>query len=115
MTNWADSLAHRPSVSRDGSRLLVGKNRQWSDAYISELKDNGTRLDSPKRLTSSESSNGVTGWTRDSGTALLMSNRAGRFQIYKQRIDADAPELLASSPDNQLFPAFSPDAAWILY
>jgi eukaryotic-like serine/threonine-protein kinase len=115
ITNWADSLAHSPSVSRDGSRLLVGKNRQWNDAYISELKDNGTRLDSPKRLTSSESGNVVTGWTRDSGTVLLMSDRAGRFQIYKQRIDTDAPELLATSPDNQLYPAFSPDAAWILY
>jgi serine/threonine protein kinase len=115
MTNWADSLAHDPSVCRDGSRLLVGKNRQRNDAYISELKDNGTRLDSPKRLTSNDSRNGVTGWTRDGGTVLLMSNRAGRFQIYKQRIDADAPELLASGPDNLLYPSFSPDAAWILY
>jgi eukaryotic-like serine/threonine-protein kinase len=115
MTNWADSIAHRPSVSRDGGRLVVGKNRQWNDAYIGELKDNGTRLDSPKRLTSNDSSNGVTGWTRDSGTVLLMSNRAGRFQIYKQTIDSDAPELLVSSPDNLLFPAFSPDSAWILY
>jgi Tol biopolymer transport system component len=116
MTNWADSDAHRPSASRDGSRLLVGKNRQWNDAYISELKDNGTRLDSPKRLTSDDSGNGgVTGWTRDSGTVLLMSNRAGRFQIYKQRIDEDAPELLVGSPDNLLFAVFSPDAAWVLY
>jgi serine/threonine protein kinase/Tol biopolymer transport system component len=115
ITHWADSFAHRPSVSRDGSRLLVGKNRQWNDAYIGELKNNGTRLDSPKRLTSSDSGNGVTGWTRDSGTVLLMSNRAGRFQIYKQRIDADAPELLVGSPDDLLFPAFSPDETWILY
>ena len=115
MTNWADSLAHSPSVSRDGSRLLVGKNRQRNDVYISELKDNGTRLESPKRLTSNDSSNVVTGWTRDGGTVLLMSNRAGRFQIYKQRIDADAPELLATSPDDLFYPSLSPDAAWILY
>ena len=115
MTNWADSLAHNPSVSRDGSRLVAGKNRQWNETYIGELKDKGTRLDSPKRLTSSDSGNVVVGWTRDSGSVLLMSNLAGRFQIYKQRIDADAPELLASSPDNLLYPSFSPDAAWILY
>jgi len=115
ITNWADSLAHDPSVSRDGSRLLAGKNRQRNDAYIGELKDNGTRLDSLKRLTSSDSSNAVTGWTPDGRTVLLMSNRAGRFQIYKQRIDADVPELLASSPDNLLYPSFSPDAAWVLY
>ncbi len=115
ITNWADSLAHSPSVSRDRTRLLVGKNHQWNDVYIGELKDNGTRLDSPKRLTSSESINVATGWTRDSGTVLLMSNRAGRFQIYKQQIDADAPELLVGSPDDLSDPAFSPDEAWILY
>jgi serine/threonine protein kinase len=115
ITNWADSLAHHPSVSRDGSRLVVGKNRQWNDAYIGELKDNGARLDSPKRLTSSDSSSWVDGWTHDSRTVLLTSNRAGRLQIFKQRIDADAPELLAGSPDNQFSPVFSPDAAWILY
>ncbi len=115
ITNWPDSLAHDPSVSHDGSRLLAGKNRQRNDAYVGELKENGTRLDSLKRLTSSDSSNAATGWTRDSGTVLLMSNRAGRFQIYKQRIDADAPELLASGPDNLLYPSFSPDAAWVLY
>ena len=115
ITNWADSLAHSPSVSRDGSRLIVGKNHQWNDAYIGELKDNGTRLDSPKRLTSGDSSNMVEGWTRDSGTVLLMSDRAGRLQIYKQRIDSDAPELLAGSPNAQFSPVFSPDAAWILY
>jgi eukaryotic-like serine/threonine-protein kinase len=115
ITKWADSIAHSPSVSSDGSRLVAGKNRQWNEAYISELKDNGTRLDSPKRLTSSDSGNVVVGWTRDGGTVLLMSNRAGRSQIYKQRIDSDAPELLASSPDDQLYPSFSPDAAWVLY
>ena len=52
---------------------------------------------------------------RDNGTVLLMSEHAGRFQIYKQRIDADTPELLAGSPDNEFGAAFSPDAAWILY
>jgi serine/threonine protein kinase len=116
MTNWADSLAHSPSVSRDGSRLLVGKHRQWNEVYIGELKDNGTRLDTPKRLTSDDSGNGgVDGWTRDSGTVLLTSNRTGRFQIYKQRIDEDAAELLVGSPDTLTFAVFSPDGAWILY
>jgi eukaryotic-like serine/threonine-protein kinase len=115
ITDWADSAAHYPSVSRDGSRLVVAKNRQWNDAYVGELKDNGARLDSAKRLTSNDSSNVVVGWAPGSRTVLLTSNRAGRFQIYKQRIDADTPELLASSEDAQLYGAFSPDATWILY
>jgi serine/threonine protein kinase/Tol biopolymer transport system component len=115
MTNWADSTTFSPSVSSDGSRLVAVKDHSWNDVFVGELKDNGTRLDSPKRLTSSDSLNAAVGWTRDSGTVLLMSNSMGRFQIFKQRIDADAPELLVSSPDDQMWPAFSPDAAWILY
>jgi Tol biopolymer transport system component len=115
MTKWADSGTFDPSVSSDGSRLVVVKVRSRNDVYVGELKDNGTRLDTPKRLTSSDSMNADVGWTRDSGTVLLMSNGMGRFQIFKQRIDADAPELLVSSPDDEMYPAFSPDAAWILY
>ena len=115
MTKWADSATFDPSVSSDGSRLAVVKTRSWNDVYVGELKDNGTHLDTPKRLTSSDSINANFGWTRDSGTVLLISNSMGRFQIFKQRIDADAPELLVSSPDDEMYPAFSPDAAWILY
>jgi serine/threonine protein kinase/dipeptidyl aminopeptidase/acylaminoacyl peptidase len=115
LTDWPNLSAHSPSVSSDGSRLVAAKNHQSDNAYIAELKDNGTRLDSPKHLTSNDSSNVVEAWTHDSRTVLLMSDRVGRFQIYKQQIDADAPELLASSPDTQLHPAFSPDAGWILY
>ena len=115
MTNWTDSVAFSPSVSRDGSRLVAVKDHSWNDVYVGELKDNGTHLDAPKRLTSSDSSNVAQGWTRDSRTVLFMSNSMGRFQIFKQRLDADAPELLVSSPDDEMNPVFTPDAAWILY
>ena len=115
ITNWADSVAFSPSISSDGSRLVAVKGRGWNDVYVGELKDNGTHLDTPKRLTSSDSLNTDVGWTRSSEAVLLMSNSMGRFQIFKQRIDADAPELLVSSPDDEMYPAFSPDVAWILY
>jgi len=115
MTHWAASTAFNPSVSSDGSRIVVAKSHERSYVFVGELKDNGTRLESAKRLTSSDSSDAPVGWTRDSGAILLMSNRAGRFQIFKQRIDTDTPELLVNSSDDQMFPAFSPDATWILY
>jgi Tol biopolymer transport system component len=83
--------------------------------YVGELKKNGTRLDSPKRLTSSDSINVPSTWTRDSGTILFISDRMGRSQIFKQRLDSDTAELLVKGPDDQGPAALSPDAAWILY
>jgi serine/threonine protein kinase len=115
MTNWSGASAFGPSVSRDGRRLVVAKSHLWNDMYVGELKENGMRLDSPKRLTSSDSTNFPSTWARDSGTILFMSDRMGRFQIFKQRLDADAAELLVKGPDDQGPAALSPDAAWILY
>jgi Tol biopolymer transport system component len=115
MTNWSGADAFWPSVSSDGRRLAVAKNHRWFDMYVVELKQDGMRLDSPKRLTSSDSNNFPSAWTRDSGTILFSSDRMGRDQIFKQRIDADTAELLVKGPDDQVGAAFSADAAWILY
>lgn len=115
ITNWSSADAYSPSGSRDGERLIVMKNHFWSDVYVGELKENGAHLDSPKRLTASDSINDPLTWMRDNGTILFLSDRLGSFQIFRQRLDANAAELLFKSPDDQVFAALSPDAAWILY
>jgi hypothetical protein len=115
ISNWSGAAAYFPSASMDGKRLIVAKDHFWSDVYVGELKENGTRLDSPKRFTSSDSLNYPLTWTRDSGTLLILSNRLGIYQIFRQRLDADTAELLVNGPDDQMFGALSADAAWILY
>jgi Tol biopolymer transport system component len=55
------------------------------DVYLAELKEEGTRLDSPTRLTVSDSEDYPTGWTPDSKTVLFSSDRIGRSQIFKQQ------------------------------
>jgi len=115
MTNLSGGDAYWPSVSRDGKRLILTKNHFWSDVYVGELKENGKQLDSPKRFTSNDSINNPLTWTRDSGTLLFLSDRTGRFQTFRQRLDADTAELLVPGPDDQIFATLSPDAAWVLY
>ena len=115
MTNWSGANAFRPSVSGDGRRLVVGKSHQWNDIYVGEIKQDGMRLDSPKRITSSDSYNFPSTWTRDSGTILFESKRLGRFQIFEQRLNTDTAELLVKGPDDQMGAVLSRDAAWILY
>ena len=115
MFSWSGIIPYSPSVSRDRRRLVVEKLHEWNNGYVGELKDGGTRLGSAKPLTSIDGHEIPFGWAQDSETVLVMSDLMGRFQIGKQRLDSDTPELLANGPDDQLMPAFTPDAAWILY
>jgi eukaryotic-like serine/threonine-protein kinase len=115
ITNWGGSSAGSPTFSRDGTRLVVVKNHRRDDVYVGELHENGTHMDSPKRLTVSESMDFASGWTRDSKAVLFLSNRTGRFQIFRQSLDLDTAEALAPGPDDEVNAMVSPDAAWILY
>lgn len=103
------------SVSRDGRRLVVSKDHSREDVYVGELKENGNRMDSPTRLTVSESSDHVSAWTRDSKAILFDSDRTGKRQIFRQQLDQDSAQPLIQGPDNVRNAELSPDGAWILY
>jgi eukaryotic-like serine/threonine-protein kinase len=115
ITNWHGLLPGTPSISRDGSRLALPKIHMRIDVYVGELKAKGTSLDSPSRLTVSDSYNHPTGWTLDSKTLLISSNRTGRAQIFKQQIQQDTAEPLIQGPGNEDGAQLSPDGVWILY
>jgi Tol biopolymer transport system component len=83
--------------------------------YIGDFKDSGAGLDSPKRLTVSESEDIPSGWTADSRAVLFSSDRTGRSQLYRQALDKDSAEPLIPGPDNQLGGLASPDGSWIMY
>ena len=103
------------SASRDGRRLVTVKGHDRDDVYVGELKEKGTRMDSPKRLTLSESIDYVSVWTRDSKAILFDSDRTGRRQIFRQQLDQESAEPLIQGPDDEDDAQLSPDGAWILY
>jgi len=115
ITNWYGYDLWEPSLSADGKRLVVTKTRRRDDVYVAELKDGGTRLDSPRRLTFSDSQDFVDGWTRDSKAVLFESNRAGRYEIFQQKLDSNTPTPLIQGPDDERSADISPDKEWILY
>ncbi len=115
MTNWQGLIPLSPSTSRNGSRLVVDKIHLRKDVYVGELRENATRMDSPRRLTVSESDNRPTGWTLDSKTILISSDRTGRMQIFKQQLEQDTAEPLIQGPDSEVEAELSPDGTWILY
>jgi serine/threonine protein kinase len=115
LTNWYGVFPALASMSRDASRLAVTKTHSINDVYVGELKESGTRLDVPKRLTVSDSKDYSDAWTRDGNAVLLESDRAGRFQIFKQQLAKDAAEPLIWGPDDEQGASLSSDGAWILY
>ena len=115
LTNWYGGGAFATSVSRDGSRLVVWRTRNWNDVYVGELKDKGTRLDPPRRLTMSDTRDLADAWTPDSRAVVFESDRAGATQIFRQPLDGDKADPLLQKSENQRDARFSPDGAWILY
>jgi Tol biopolymer transport system component len=93
----------------------VHKFRAQADVYVGELKEKGTRLDRPRRLTVSDSLDVPDSWTRDSRAVLFESNRTGNKQIFRQQLENDTAEPLTQGPDDETSATLSPDGAWILY
>ena len=51
----------------------------------------------------------------DSKTILFQSNRTGRSQVFRQRMEQDTAEPLIRGPDDEEGAELSPDGRWILY
>jgi len=115
ITNWYGIHPLDLSVSRDGRRLVVNKFQNRNDVYVGDLKERGTRLDSPRRLTFSESRDAPSAWSRDSTSILFSSNRTGRNQIFTQQLGKDRAEPLVQGSDEQIGAEPTADGRWILY
>jgi len=115
ITAWDAVQPYSLTASKDANRLAVVKTHIRDDVYVGDLKDGGTRLTSPTRLTVSESQDYADAWTRDSKAVLFSSNRAGRSQIFRQQMEHDTAEPLIRGPDEEEAAKLSPDGRWVLY
>ena len=95
--------------------MVVTKVEYQSDVYISELETGGRRLKSRRRLTLDDRNDYPGAWTPDSKTVLFWSDRNGTLDIFRQAIDHDSAEPIATGPETKRWPVVSPDGSWILY
>jgi serine/threonine protein kinase/Tol biopolymer transport system component len=115
VTNWHGVTPWLATVSADGKRLVVTKARFWDDVYVGGLRDDGKRLDSPKRFTLSDTKDYPDAWTPDSQSIVFESDRTGNNQLFQQSLDHLAPEPLVRSPDDEEGAVICADGPWILY
>ncbi len=103
------------SATLDGSRIAYVKYSDNPDVYIAELNAEGTRLSTPQQLTLDERRDYPFGWTPDSKTVLLASDRDGPFHVFKQQINQSVPELLVGGNEAAMEPRLTPDGSGVLY
>ena len=116
LTHWDGAWPILSGLSKDSKRLIISKSHLWADVYVGELKDHGTRLEKPTRLTASDSMNFPSGWSRDGKSLLIGSDKTGgRNQIYSQRLGQEAAEALILGPDDAYSAELTPDGVWTLY
>jgi serine/threonine protein kinase len=117
LTNWAGFCMDKPNMTADGKRLTFKKYATHYTAYVADLKAGGTHLTTPRHFTMSESWDSPADWTADSKTMIFMSNRTGRWRIYKQSLNDDEAEPLVTVTGSEDLSSVrvSADGNWVLY
>lgn len=103
------------SATSDGKVLSLIKARTSVDAYVGEL-ESGSPF-TPRRLTLDTYHNYPQAWSHDNRTLFFVSDRNGRNELFKQGLDENTPQKVASNATGDLGMGngFSPDGSWILY
>jgi len=103
------------SVSADSKRLVVLKGVSQPDVYVAQLEKGGTRISPPRRLTLDDRRDFPFDWSPDGKEPIFVSDRSGKFSVYKQAIDHPLPELLVGGKDTLSQARLSPDGSQLLY
>jgi DNA-binding winged helix-turn-helix (wHTH) protein/Tol biopolymer transport system component len=103
------------SASDDGERVGMAVERRSPEVFVGEIRQPGPDLVDTRRLTQHASDAYPHGWTPDGMAVVYESNESGRYAIFKRRLDAPAPEMLARLPDDSVLPEVSPDGKWVLF
>jgi Tol biopolymer transport system component len=115
LTDWTGFSFNYPELTADGKRLVFLNARQQSDVYIGELGSGGNELKPPQRLSLDERLDWPGGWSPDSKTIFMYTEREGSFDIYKQGLNDRNAQPVVTSPEEKWVPRISPDGKWVLY
>ena len=114
LTNWSGFCMNNFSVTADGKKLVLRKWVGHLTSYMGDLAAGGLRLLNIRHFPLSETSDGAADWMPDSKAIILVSNRTGKFSLYKQPLDEDTPEPLVTEGYGRN-PRVTPDGKWLLY
>jgi len=115
LSNWSGVALFSITATTDGRQLAFLKGQTQGDVYVADVEASRRHLAHVRRLTFDERNDLPFDWTPDGKAVLFYSDRNGTYDIFRQRIDQRAAEIIVAGPDNEVFPIVSPDGRWILY
>jgi serine/threonine protein kinase/Tol biopolymer transport system component len=115
LTNWPNFCASSGSVSNNDKRLAFVAWSGFYTTYVADLEAGGKRLRNIRHFTLEDSDDQALGWTPD-GRLIVAQNRGSSWRVYKQSLDSDTQEPIASSAagDWLLQGATSADGKWYI-
>jgi Tol biopolymer transport system component/predicted Ser/Thr protein kinase len=104
------------TATTDGTKLAYLKRRANQDVYVGKLEQSGG-IKAPQRFTLDTHNSMPEQWTLDSRSLLFVSNRNGKYELFRQALNASVPERIVSSTSGNLGSGngWSPDGRWLLY
>ena len=115
LTNWVGYSFASATLSADGKRVAFLKRSFQTNIYVAEVKEGGSKITTPRRLTLDERNDSPGAWTSDSRSVLFSSDRNGMSQIFKQGIDQKNAETVVAGPGDAWLPRAGPDGSAIFY
>ena len=114
ITNGPD---HKPvmDASADGKKLVFLRTNIQPAVYISEIDKKTKIVSRPERLTLDDRRSFPYEWTPDGKSVLFISNREGKFHIYRQEVGKGTPDLIDTGTNEPNILRLSPDRESILY
>ena len=101
------------ALSPDGTRLAISQvdDRPSVDIWVKQLPT-GPHT----KLSLTDSVDYRPAWSPDGLSVLFLSNRDGRFKVYRRRADGSSPTELVYEEERDIAEAvWSPDGTWLVY
>ncbi len=115
LKNWPQACMRSAFVTKDGKRLAFLEREGHPTVNLADIASGNRQIRNLRHFTLSETSDMPWGWTSDSKNLFFISFRNGPRTVYRQTLDQDSAEQLATLPDPSHYAIPTPDMKWILF
>ena len=114
ITNGPD---HKPvmDASADGRKILFLRTNIQPAVYVAQIDAKTKSVGWPERLTLDDRKNLPYEWTPDGKSVLYISNREGKYHVYRQAVGQGSPELVETGADEPNILRLNPERTEIFY
>jgi len=113
---WGDFQPGDLTITSDGKRLSLLKQRERGDVYLAELGSGGASIKPPRRF--SLDNRGIwspDSWTPDGQAKLFCSSQNGRPEVFRKGLNENIEETIVRGPAGYRCGRLTADGSWMLY